>query len=476
MNCLKNFIRSRKCNQKIKINDLPSDRASSVTIECLPNEIICEIVNFFDIRNRMKVRCLNRRWRELSLTGITDLIVGCDIPCYLDFELIYEYKLEFRSDDKQRKMLKLILKKCGPSLQSLVLCNFEKDKKRSQNWLPILDRIPELCPKITGFYINSSNDVLKKMQISLYQRLGPRLELTCLDNLDSYNVDYDHCQLAIDHFDPHRLRCLSLEINRQEHLDTIVQHFPHLSKLFLIISLDHQKPLKFDLLQKLTKLKAFEYNRISDLPDFCFVPFLTSSFVRNLAHLFVDTSLQHFSPAELSQFHNLTSLRSLTIKLVSSHILPIILNSLTQLEHLNVYVELSSNADKQLAQHLGSICRLKRLNKLIFSFKIFRSTKIAFFPEPMPSVTFLVMKLVESEAMYANNLHNVPVVTRTLSTLFPNLVHLTFIWAQVPFDHFINSIDELNRLRHLTVCGYFLEFKQLKVWCDERKIILRQIY
>lgn len=449
-------------------------------LDDLPNEIILSIIGNLSIRERINVRCLNRRWRQLAFIDTTDLYVGKHdtkftiLPCP-EKSVFF---VEFRHNKRGLKILKLLIQECGHFLKNL---NVDFDSAISKwseyDWeadaIKIFSLIHSNCPNLVGLRIHSTDKrILNNLFMLLVPRYKQQLECTFLNH--QTQMDTDVCEFAIEHLCPEHLRALSLSQIDQQGLDKVVDKFRLLSK----VEFGSQKgEIDFECLKKLTQLQEFHCDFPMSKHNFCTL--MSLSFAQNLIKVNLNFGSIFIPPSFFELLKNLISLRSLGLILKNSRDFLACWNALKWLNHLE-YFELNcwinKSDENQMQNVLTAISRLNHLKHLSLNLSLIMGANFSFlFFDSMPWVTSLKIILKLHQSMVARRRDHRRIDVQNLAIIFPNLIHLHVEFIS-DFCDLMECVDNLQNLQSLGLYyyGYGVEEKfRLSNYCHNKGISLK---
>lgn len=480
MFCLSNFIRNfspygvfgsilLNVDQKMLITSI--DRLV-INLGNLPNEIICMIVNYLCIKDRLNVRQLNRKWRQMSLIGITKVLVGKESSIVMSYP---EYEIDLKDDLSNCEIFKLLIKEWGHMLKTLIIDltfdNFPNEwlKKLKQ----MLVMIWKQCANIDELCINFQDHGLNEFALSLFKHYGRQLKSASLYHQFRKS---GACDFAIKHFDHKMLHRLSVKVSNQSELNKIANAFTFMSK-FEFDYENEKEILNFECLQKWTHLEEL----------YCEYFFPDQSF-RSLVHSLANSknlhTLSHIgllyqvSSSSIKLFRNLMSLQSLIIYPTCEQ-LSVCVNVLKNLPHLayldfTLAVEL---AEQNLFQNtLKAMVQLKKLKILRFYLCFDEGVKFSFcFFQPMLSVTDLEVHFSESDGLIEQERFELGRDVRNLFKAFPTVNYLCLKSKKMSTDDLLECVENLIQLKSLQIWNVSdQEEHRLKELCDIKGIDLQR--
>ena len=440
---------------QINSNDDPPNQCPT-QLNGLPIEIIWKILGYLSIKDRMKIRRVDKKWRQWSFMDVRQLIVGkieTDV-----FNFIGGLSgLEINSTtgcNNQCKALKFLLKTCGQSVRNLFIGPvFELI---DVNWIQVILSIPTYCPNLVGLHIDPCPSIPEDVYFSLYLHFGARLETAIFFNA----FRRSDCQFVVQHLNPERLRVLTVSVESQEHMDEVAKKFPLLTKFsawpeWIFPEMD------FSSLAKMQQLQEFSFN--FTLSDHNFRSLMNALASLNLQKLILRESCEQISPSAFQLFQKVKSLKSLDIIVNGSEHLEVILEPLKQLEYLNLRLESIETNKQYMDRTFLAISKLDKLKELKLRLKTRIRLNFSSFC-PMPSLTLFHLKVKCCREEKFETSH--PVLA--FPNIFPNLIELNFDW-QVPYQFLLTFITKLAALKRLTIRGYKHE-SSLEGYCRLKEI------
>lgn len=435
-----------------------------------PNEILCEIIRHLSIQDRLTLRRLNRKFRQLSFENITQIQVGKWRPSF-KFLSPFEHSFTFN----QRNLFELLLKECGSSLRYVFLFdNFDQNYDLS-DWQRIVSSLPAHCPNLVGLCLDWHLKISKEIILSLFQHYGPQLQMACMGNRIA---EIDVCNFAIQHFNPKCLRFLFFLPCDDPNLNKVVIRFPFLIGLMLTDptnEVDDELPnLDFSSMQKLAHIREFSiscYLNGRNFNSLMSSPFVQRLETLDLYHLYEDE--EGDQPFQYKLLRNLLRLRCLRIDLDEIKRLPKILKHLTYIEQLDLFLFVLGWDYEMLKCGMRKLIFLTKLKELRleitfshFVFDVVTSIFVGFV-----SVTRLKLCLRFEEKRKVIGLNRQIAVQ--LPQTFYNLIHFEFQWDQMSSDDLIECITNLSKLKSLVISNFGHDLSELKDICAQREIVLK---
>lgn len=462
---------------------LPDYNLLMINLDDLPNEIISDfILVHFSIQERFQFRCLNRKWRQLSLTGIHELYVGPILKEYEKKSSITpfpKYYIASKSNSNYRKAFEICIQEGGKVLKTLdITLGISHSKSSMKNgvagkWTRTIYMIMNNCPNITEitarccFVRQQLDELLYKI---LFRRYASQLKSVLFISRNSKNLNQQLGEFAFHYFNAECLRCLSMPTNLQMDLEITANKFKLLTKLHLGNNGNTAIHMfNFDCLQNLIHLEEFVCH--FELSDESFLSLIHSLPVKQINKLCFTKALTTVSTSSLKRIHNFTELKSLSLIISVANVNFMIgLNVLQKLETLRLKMNLRRANDQLIQKGLFSISQLKKLTKLDLSFFSIRTFKFSFlFFQQMSSVVDLSFSLClyENRLLYAD-IENLPLV-------FPNLVQLSLKGRHDEYA-LIECVENLIKLKtlHLSFELYRQSFSIRKV-CQRKGVKLDQL-
>lgn len=448
-------------NSESDQEEFPSTCEMSVMINFnnLPNELIAEIIRHLSIPDRLVVRQLNRKWRQLSWTHITEFFVGLCDQAFNDMP-IPEHKLKFSDNRKQEKTFQLLIQERGHSLQYLFFSDKGYWYTVPNSWNQLLSSLPHYCPNLVGLCIHLHSDITSDTKLALFKHYGSQLKIVWI--LD-FEYELNLTDFAIQHFNPERLRVLYCPLMNLQNLNKLVNHFPLLTSLTLSGCWEKDK-LDFSPLNRLAHLKSLAFSDENPVDHFDL--WNQMPFVHRLQTLHLNRQSRE-PDYDFQSIRNLSSLRVLSISSGKMKNLLIFL-SLQNLKCLHLNMIVRSESDYELVakvlQMLSKMNKLKELRTFFdFTLHKFQSKPILFLP--MPFVTCFHFQFVGTHDNSDETRH----LVQQLPSIFPNLTDFGFYWNKMRYNVLIDCINRLPKLRNLDIQnGKYV--KDLQKFCIQKQI------
>ena len=449
----------------------------------LPDRAFLLIFWHLSVQENLLVRQVNRKFRQLSLASIDDLLLGKN---GVDFGLLFRpaFKIDITIDSEKHQLMKLLLTECGrQSLKHLAIGHVDvRHETYREKWLQTLSSIPQLCFNIVGLqFAYTTVSGLEEIYLSLVRHYADQLEMVSLLN---FHTDKDPYRFAMEYLNPKCLRRLSIDVDNQQKLNQVLVRFPLLTHLCVRTwEKDEPEPdptsstPSWDCLQQF----ALEADHRSKFPLWL----KDSPLLSKLNKLSLSCDFEDDLSPILPVFASLTSL-SIHVN-ASKHLAPLfqVTKSLKFLNLTACFYENESQLIENGNKELSKLTTLKNL-RLDLNFRDDFVTFDFLHFEPMPSVTHFDFNVWENfkpalsseEEDDAAALQAKPPIEQCLNfvllpTIFPNLTHLSIKWETMFLEDLMNLIEKLLKLRSLRLIKESVarsDLKPLRVFCIKRKI------
>lgn len=443
------------------INSVDPSSPFLTTVHQLPEEILEQIFDHLSIQDRIKLRQICRQWRRLSFYRITELQVG---RIFSNYPRPAKYEIHFKTERAQLEVLRTIVQETGYSLRFLALGTRVEYSAYHEDWSQLFAILKSNCPNLIGLYLGHWFVFSKGFLGPLIRNLGPQLKKVFLYNkIDRYEL-FD---IAMHHFDPTKMREMSITAASAVQLERLVDRFPLLTYFYLLECIETQESLDFRCLHRLRHLRNFEY--YVTMTKYQFDALLNAPFVANLQtlHLYDGAETESYEA-----FKRLTSLRRLIIRLGTGKHLPTIISSLPTLEYFQVTVCDCRHSGDLIDALVGlsSMQRLKELEIFWFSKNVTNFGRL----KPMPSITKFSFQVHGLECSpEANDLW-----LESLPTFLPNVHELVILYYGIKVlpETFIECLIRLPKLRKLRASSdlrrSFKQSNELQNYFQKRNIVV----
>ena len=425
----------------------------------LPTLVIQQILSFFPLRDRLKLRLISPLWSALVFSNVTEFAVGNRELATLDRH--FPMRDHFFCDDELDRLrgVVFLLKKTKHCLVKLHLSFIDGQnlEQKSEEFNQQVDEMIFLliqCSRLTCLRFDYGFRLPKAKYELILRHLGTQLvEFYCED---SSSWEFSH-EFAMKYLNPIKAKILSVDYGKSNiEFQQFLEKFPYLT--FFKDFSGQLKPHSLKHLSNLTEFcAAFPNNLLPEIAKSAFAPNLVFYQFRGLEILEPDIDL----------YKNLRSLRFLFVRDLSN------INRLLQ----------------NLPQLVVFVCRLYLCNSLLNQISKMKKLKVLdvlWSPrdlelnlDPILNVEFLLL----TTFFPSTDLHD-GTAWEKIASVFPNLkcldIHCSFYQPE-PFLASLARLPKLRRLRlhtrnpkeegaQYTVEESFLARQQIKSFCARNQI------
>lgn len=409
-----------------------------------PDHLLIKIFSYLQIRDRLRLQRVDRRFHRLALHQIERLHYESqqeyrhaqhkaifddtfDLACVLDCVLYRNNELDHVS------YLNFLIKSIGYSLKKVYLALPSSKERKQYDIHSLITSLNTHCPQLTSFsFKNWHHGSMRECNaIALFvQHFGGQLE-----EFGYIHDDHDHngcpfIQLDLGRYlNSSKLRKLNCNRYNTKNLSELDKKFPHLNyfqfstynQSYYVRLPSHLHTLVCDTVNNLNWLLIHDLSSVRKLV---------------LGRLWIGR-------ADLYSFQQFTNLQSLTVTCQFPRQFAYICRHLTRLKFLSVKLQDDCWAGEEL--NLDQICNLHNLQTLKMNF-----FRIVFFDEwiHMPPITSLrslkLSKMISSK-------HCRPYVIKLASIIpraFPNVEILHLKVAGLYEDEIRRCVVRLPKLKH----------------------------
>lgn len=465
----------------LQLRKLVSPKLPMASLNDLPNEIVSIIIAHFSVRDRMIIRNLNRRWRQLSLAGIDELLIA-DPKFGQTNEPFLKYHVDFVNEFVRLKVFEMIVKEHGSYLKILDLDLLPKASINTPDYMKLKNKviartfanISIYCPNLVGLSIKCAHISQQEYPYSLFRRYGQQLKIAYFRN---HKLSKDLCDFSIEQFNPACLRNMSIYTLNDRNFERVVHHFPLLTRIEIWTVTEYfPSDFNFECLQTLTCLQDFTASiRYSD-HNFCSM--ISSLNAKSLQRLQLAINYSNIFQDSFRLLSRFTCLRSLLlspweIKFEYLAAILVAVQNLPHLEYLDIRLWVQLEERQRMKQSLPTMSLLKNVKKLCI-LPQFRDNIFFDFISIglMPGVQDLKIGFVDLPYMMEESERNeIHESFKILHKVFPNLIRLTVsLKEKTCVSYLLEGLSKMKKLQHFSYAGNAKHELKLQKFCDKKKI------